>query len=278
MTLLAELVDTGDATFSVFSPDATRSGLVRAIVAFVEESTGAAPVRSFQIRHTAGSIERFYIHSVAGNLPYWYLVSRLFQFGVSIGLVWVGSGVQKALLALKGNSHPAEAAGGTIRSMYWCDNAICNLIHVSDGPLNVEEELTAIGQEWLLDHHVSFPPAKASIQVRGTMRAQPQHCGALMALTVAQRSLAVVPANSTVTIRPMDEDARKLQELCQESLLRTAEENVGLKDFIEGYLCSDLDRMRTHAKRLPANKWERFVLDCGCVGRRVWNRAGVSSQ
>ena len=59
MTLLAELVDTGDATFSVFSPDATRSGLVRAIVAFVEESTGAVPVRSFQIRHTAGSIERF---------------------------------------------------------------------------------------------------------------------------------------------------------------------------------------------------------------------------
>ena len=275
--MLAELVDAGDATFSVFSPDATRSGLVRAIVGFVEESTGAVPISSFPVRHTAGSIERFYIHSVAGNLPHWYLVSRLFQFGTSVGVLWVGPDVQKALSALKGSSHPAEAIDGTIRSMYWCDNAVCNLIHVSDGPSDVEEELTSVGQGGLLDRYVSFPPAKVRVQVREKRRAEPRHCGVLMALTMAQRSATVVSANSIVPSRPIDEDARELQELGQESLLRTAEENVGLRDFIEGYLCGDLARMRTHARRLTANRWERFVLDCGCVGRKVWNRSDLRS-
>ena len=143
MKALAELVGTGDATLSVFSPDAARSGLVRALIKFVEEATGAVPVHSFTVQHTAGSIEQSYVHSVTGNLPYWYLVARLFQFGASVGVIWVGSGVQRMLSDLKGASHPAEAATNTIRSMYWCDNAICNLIHVSDGAAEVERELTA---------------------------------------------------------------------------------------------------------------------------------------
>ena len=108
---LEELVDAGDATLSVLSPDAARSGLVGAVVSFVEESTGAVPVRSLRIRHTAGSIEQFYRTRVAANLPYWYLVSRLFRFGTSTGLVWVGSGVQRALSGLKGQE-PSGRGGG----------------------------------------------------------------------------------------------------------------------------------------------------------------------
>ena len=72
------------------------------------------------------------------------------------------------------------------------------------------------------------------------------------------------------------DDARKVQELCRERLLQTAD-NDGLRDFVESYLSGDLDRMRAHAKRMTANRWERFVLDCGCVGRKLWNRSDLRS-
>ena len=116
---------------------------------------------------------------------------------------------------------------------------------------------------------------KARIDTRGTPKTRPQHCGALMALDVARQSLRGSAANGKVSGYAIRENSRSLQKACEESLLRMAENNTGLRDFIHGYLGSDLERMRAQAKELTSNKWERFVLDCGCVGRNRWKQTSL---
>jgi hypothetical protein len=49
------------------------------------------------------------------------------------------------LVALKGATYPADAAEGTIRRSFWCDNGICNLVHMSDNPGVTAHQLRIAG-------------------------------------------------------------------------------------------------------------------------------------
>ncbi|MHB1646621.1 MAG: nucleoside-diphosphate kinase [bacterium] len=89
-------------------------------------------------QHNDMSIIKFYQNSIPDNAPHLHLIQKLFTYSKILVTFWEGEDVFNKLQKIKGASHPADAREGTIRSSFFCDNSITNLVHTSD---NSEEML-----------------------------------------------------------------------------------------------------------------------------------------
>jgi nucleoside diphosphate kinase len=128
----------------ILSPDCARSGLLTAIEQELAVRSGCVPVFRRAFRHDDGSIRSFYPHTWERDPLLASLVRDLFISSSSWIVLYEGDDAPTRLRTLKGASHPAFAEPATVRARYWCDNSVCNLIHVSDDADEIERELSVL--------------------------------------------------------------------------------------------------------------------------------------
>lgn len=272
METLQHLLEGGRATLTVYSPDAFRSRLTGHMEEFISRRTGLRPGDRFWITHNPASVEAFYLNSIANNAGRWNLVVELFTAGPSLLTVWLGDEAGTSLPALKGRSHPADAAEGTIRSLFWCDNPVCNLIHVSDDAAEAQRELKSLGLQRILAQ-----PQTAHGRLLSLTDEPRRHvahsgivtfCSALNRILETQRDLPPLPFTL-----PESGDARATER----SLTNALEDISGVSsddivcrlrdDYLEGRSDALLNTLRSV---LPLARWEEFVITCGVLTREKW--------
>ena len=272
METLEHLLERRRATLTVYSPDAFRSRLVGHLDEFISGRTGLRPGERFWITHDPASIESFYINSLANNAGRWNLVVELFTSGPSLLTVWVGEEAGPAVSALKGRSHPAEAAEGTIRSLFWCDNPVCNLIHVSDDPAEALRELSSLGLQRILGR-----PQTPRGRLLGRAEEPRRHvahsgiyafCAAVNRILETQKDSAPLPFDL-----PASGDARETERLLADALgeIPAASADETLCRLRDDYLGGQSEALLGTLRRvMPLTRWEEFVIRCGVLTRDKW--------
>lgn len=171
MQTLLQLLETDRLGLTVYLPECAQSRLWGNLDHAIHQATGCEPVFRRWIIHDYNSVMRFYTEDgkdipqtddpqaaarkydnlPADELQYGHLVVKLLLMGPSLLTLWRGDNAIAELLTLKGATHPAEAAKSSIRGRFWCDTAVCNLVHTSDTRTEMRRELIAVGLDAVLD-------------------------------------------------------------------------------------------------------------------------------
>jgi nucleoside diphosphate kinase len=293
MVLLKQLLSQDTVTLSVYSPDCIQSRLWGNLDSCIAEATGLQVGYRTWIYHDVNSVERFYradeeestppqstesplerarkLEDVpAEKLQSGHLVVRLLISGPSLLTIWHGDNAIQKLLAIKGRTHPAQAEPHTIRGSFWCDNAVCNLIHSSDSTGEVEQELKAVGLAHLLDIE---PQRGRLVEARAIEGKYVAHSGILIVCDVVNRVLAI--SNDMPLLEYELSQSGSARETTQylTPLLQSAAAKMSghpAAGFIEAYLRGDLVSVTEAMKQMPLTKWEHFVIQCSTLSRDKW--------
>ncbi|HYF65562.1 MAG TPA: nucleoside-diphosphate kinase, partial [Herpetosiphonaceae bacterium] len=175
-----------------------------------------------------------------------------------------------ALLQAKGVTQPAEAAPGSVRGGFWCDNGVCNLMHSSDDAAEAERELAALKLSRWLDEDpaparlIDPVPAPASYAA---------HSGISVACEAVRRVLAAANAECPPPRLPESGGARETNRRLSAYLREAAARHPAAAPFVEAFLAGDLVAVTAMLPALPVTGWERFAIQCGAVNRDRWNAA-----
>ena len=269
------LFDSDDLGLVVFSPDAVRSQLIGSLEREIASLTGCVPVFRRWFCHTPASIEAFYRNSIPNNTPHWHLVSALFNSGPSLAVIWRGEDAISKLDSVKGSSHPAEAASPSIRSRYWCDNPVMNLIHVSDDQETAINEIgiiqTCAGELNITDQALKCLPNDDTITVPRV-----EHSGVLVFLRVV-RSLVEAYTNirlGTIEL-PQNGSAKLCQSMAQTKLKEYADVYPSISNGIQLFLEGSSDTIHHLESLIPLTPWDKLAISCGIVARKQWNRSSL---
>lgn len=126
---------------TVYGPEVARSGLTSKLDQFITREGRLEPGKRFFAVHSRSSIEAFYSLTGSTHAKHWPLVLDLFDMRPVCATLWIGDEALSYLQNLKGKAQPAQSAKGTIRSRFYCDNPVTNLVHVSDSESMMREEL-----------------------------------------------------------------------------------------------------------------------------------------
>jgi len=271
--MVKPLFDSDDLGLVVFSPDAVRSQLIGSLEREIASLTGCVPVFRRWFCHTPASIEAFYKASIPNNTPHWHLVSALFNSGPSLAVIWRGEDAIAKLDAVKGSSHPAEATLPSIRSRYWCDNPVMNLIHVSDDretAINEIEIIQTCAGELNLNNQV----LECLPDDNTTTMPHIEHSGVLVFLRVV-RSLVESYTNirlGTIEL-PKDGSAKLSQSIARTKLEKYADVYPAISKCIQLFLEGSSDTIHHLEFLVPLTPWDKLAISCGVVARKRWNRS-----
>lgn len=288
MPSLKELFQDQQAGLTVYSPDCSQSRIWGNLDHAIHAASGFQVVRRQWIRHDINSILRFYqkpnapppaeqdpIEAIqkyenipADELQYGHLVVRLLMQGPSLLTIWQGENAIPELLRIKGETQPAEAATGSIRGSFWCDNGVCNLMHSSDDTAEAMDELTALRLEHWLDEAVDQIPLIDPIPAPAEYVA---HSGISIVCDVVKRTLNTGSIMPTSFQLPASGDAKETNQRLTAHLRKTASERSNVAPFIDAFLTGNLLSMTEMLKSLPVTSWEQFVIQCGTINRDQWN-------
>lgn len=293
MTTLSALFEKRQIGFTVYSPDCAPSRMWGNLDHAIHQATGFQAVSRRWINHDINSISRFYRGDDPNepeppeqdseeaarkyetvpveNLQYGHLVARLFLGGPSLLTLWHGENAIETLLALKGATHPPLAAPESIRGRFWCDNGVCNLMHVSDNEAEAERELKAVRLWPLLDDELAALPL---LDARSTPTHYVAHSGIVVLCDLVNRLLLTIPkAEKLAVALPPSGDAKetnaKLTALLQSTAQRT--DALEITQLINAYLAGDVVTVTGMLKTMPVTKWEHFSIQCGAITRYKWN-------
>jgi nucleoside diphosphate kinase len=287
MALLRELFANQQAGLTMYLPDCAQSRLWGNLDHAIHAATGFQVVRRQWINHDINSIMRFYrgpedepfveqdpaeafrkYDSLpAETLQYGHLMVKLLMLGPSLVTIWRGENAIPALLSLKGKTQPAEAAAGSIRGGFWCDNGVCNLAHSSDDLPEVERELAALNLDHWLEEDAGQAPLIEPIPVP---QAYAAHSGISVVCEVVNRVLIEGAAEPRPFCLPASGSARETNQQLTRHLRETAALHAATAPFIEAFLTGDLVAVTDLLKTLPVTRWEHFVIQCGAVNRDRW--------
>jgi hypothetical protein len=153
------------------------------------------------------------------------------------------------LVTLKGATHPADAAEGTIRRSFWCDNGICNLVHMSDNPAVTAAQLR------IARFDVLASPDNFDFQ-----QERINHSGIVMLLRVLQRF--------------RDRDAPSGDEPRMFHDVRNAlPELITSRDaaqLVSAYFDGQWKALPEILPPFGTSAWETFILQCGAASVRRW--------
>ena len=261
----------------VFSPDAIKSDLTGSIISKIKGDTGLNNTGQQWFQHEGNSIIKFYQNSIPDNAPHLHLIQKLFTYSKVLVTFWEGEDVFNKLQKIKGASHPADAKAGTIRSGFYCDNSITNLIHASDDADEMLREMDIMKISDIPDTIYQGPETN----VRGF-----KHNGGYQLLTALQqyvrpldeikRSIFYIPHDDI----PADMDARKTFNLVSRALKKIEAETsddtikVVIRCFFEGK-ADELDNIMLNNPGMPVEPWSRIVIQSSsvCVGK--WGRLRI---
>jgi nucleoside diphosphate kinase len=259
------------ALLVLFSPDCLRSGLAGNLEHEISSKTGFKPSFRFLTRMDARTIEAFYAGSMAAMVPFSHLVTRLLSADPSLCAVYPVGDQYRRLAWIKGARHPANSSDNSLRGSFWCDNSICNLLHVSDDPNEAEREFRLLAHG--LDAE-SVRPARSLIEPRAEPWRWVEHCGILTLYRVLRRSLLMdghllgqepaIPRSGS-SRETFVELRAKLEELASSS--------DGVRRVVEAYLAGQGGEVAaTLERRCLPTSWEQLVIECGCTGVNEWSR------
>lgn len=288
MSLLKELFLNQQAGLTVYSPDCAQSRLWGNLDQAIQLATGFRIVRRRWINHDINSIMRFYrgpddeptseqdpdeairkYDSIpADRLQYGHLMVKLLMLGPSLLTIWRGDNAIPKLLSVKGKTQPAEAAAGSIRGSFWCDNGVCNLVHTSDDTAEALRELAALQlQPWLdepVGHGLLINPSPAP-------GAYVAHSAIAIVCDLVNRGLLADNAEPMAFHLPPSGDAKETNQQLTLHLHETAARHPQMAPFIDAFLAGDLVTVTNRLKSLPVTRWEHFAIQCGAVNRDRWN-------
>lgn len=261
----------------VFSPDAIKSNLTGSIISKINKDTGLNNIGQQWFQHKDNSIIKFYQNSISDNAPHLHLIQKLFTYSKVLVTFWKGEDVFNKLRKIKGVSHPADAKAGTIRSGFYCDNSITNLVHASDDADEMLREMDVMKISDIRDIIYQKP----EINTHGF-----KHNGAYQLLTTLQqyvrpidkikRSIFHIPYNDI----PVDMDARQTFNLVSGTLKKIESEisDDTVKTAIRCFFNSEadeLDKILINNPGIAAGPWDRIVIQSSsiCVGK--WNRLRI---
>lgn len=290
MATLRELFEGNQAGLTVYSPDCAHSRLWGNVDQMIHAETGFEVVRRQWINHDINSILRFYRgpddeppaeqdpaeairkydNIPAETLQYGHLVVKLLMMGPSLLTIWRGEDAIPTLAKVKGRTQPAEAAAGTIRGGFWCDNGVCNLTHSSDDNAEAIRELGAVGLDHWLDEDTGHAPL---IDATTAPSQYVAHSGIAIAADVVNRMLIGDHAAPLAVTLPASGSAKETHDTLSALLRDAANRHASAAPFIEAYLAGDMVGVTGMLKSLPVTRWEHFVIQCGVVNRGKWNGA-----
>jgi nucleoside-diphosphate kinase len=124
-------------TLAIIKPDATGSGKAGKILAHLED--GGFTVKALRLTHlTQAQAEEFY--AVHRERPFYGELVEFMTSGPCIPMVLEAENAVPALRDAIGATDPAEAAEGTVRSLY-AESKGRNAIHASDSDENAAREI-----------------------------------------------------------------------------------------------------------------------------------------
>lgn len=136
--------DQGKVCMTIYSPDTVESNLCTHIEEHIKQKTDLLPFHKVSINIGKEQIKEFYSTTVSFDNPLNSYIQELFSSRESVITFWYGENAFSKMHEIKGKSHPAKATDGTIRSKFWCDNKICNLMHSSDNAGEMQRELNVL--------------------------------------------------------------------------------------------------------------------------------------
>jgi nucleoside diphosphate kinase len=290
MALLRDLFQNQQAGLTVYSPDCAQSRLWGNLDHAIHAATGFQVVRRHWINHDINSSLRFYrgpndepaaeqdpaeairrYDSIpAETLQYGHLMVKLLIMGPALVTIWRGDNAIPTLLRLKGTTQPAEAAAGSIRGGFWCDNGVCNLVHSSDDTAEAERELAALNLDHWLDADAGQAPLIDPIPAPQTYVA---HSAIAIVCDVVNRVLVAGNAAHMDIHLPPSGSAQETNQQLTRHLRETAARHAATAPFIDAFLAGDLIAVTAMLKSLPVTRWEHFAIQCGAVNRDRWNAA-----
>jgi nucleoside diphosphate kinase len=262
----------GNVTLLVFTPDAMKSQLVGPIERWVRQRTACAPIARQWITHTDDSLKRFYSLVVNISPEDWRMISAVFTAGPCLATLWFGDDAAKALPSAKGVTHPAHCPASTIRGRFWCDNALANLVHVSDDSGEVARELVVLRS--LVPGLFGAPLSTRGLDpFRDPGPPTPRHSGILTLCSVVMTLLRDAGASPPLVL-PDSGDARETMARAEAWLeqVRTGMPPA-IAEAVGAYLtgtANPADFLDALKARAPIDPWEELILRCGVVSRKEW--------
>lgn len=273
------LLKTGRVGMTVYTPDCTSSNCSSHLDHYIAGRTGLVPTYRSEFSHTRESAAAFY-----SNHPHLAdttksLITDVLVSGPSRVTLWRGRDASQRLSEIKGSSHPRRAHSGTIRSSFWIDNSICNLVHSSDDSEHVAYELATIGHSHALD---SSPNDPASLVATASAKAsQVTHC-AMLTLSRHAVYTAGIGARLPSLELPRDGSSIATMIACTNYLrlcIRKAKGDAKhmLSEAIRHYFRGDATyaiRLSTHTSTF--RDWDRLVIRCGADSIDQWDLTSIA--
>lgn len=242
---------------TVYGPEVAKSGLTDDLDFFIQGKTSLTIKERFFAIHSRASIEEFY--SITGSTvgKHWPIVLDLFDARPACVTIWEGPRALPLLIATKGKTQPAEAALGTVRSRFWCDNPVANLIHVSDDDAVMAEELKILSRASVGSEEAGW----RNLDTGGLA-----HSSFETLLTLLGR-----PASTRCSAKHARDDAREhARKAIEEAKVLAVVE--GLHPVVKAYLEGDPAGLRgLLCQHTNVSAWDRLMLEAGLFGMPYWN-------
>lgn len=297
MVRIKELFEQNQIGLTMYSPDALQSRLLGQLDHAIYDHTGFQVVYRQWLQHDYNSIVRFYTPSNEAvpefkdpnemarkyaeipveTLQAGHLVVRHYLSGASLLTLWQGEQALERLSKLKGRTQPAESGADTLRGRFWCDNGVCNLVHVSDNLTEAEHELKTLQLDSIFDQTAEVYPL---MEVNPVPMNTIAHSGIIVVCEVVKRVLGSLKASPQFAFElPESGNARETNERLTGLLQRQVDEHLPnyLKEFIQAYLAGDIGQVSHLLKQVPVTAWEGFAIQCGAINRDTWNKTSAES-
>jgi nucleoside diphosphate kinase len=260
-----QLSDTKAIT--VYGPEAERSGLIPWLDRYIAAQTGLTPLERFRVMHNERSVTQFFGLTDSNGGRHWPLVVELFDGRFACVTVWGGRDALFALQNIKGATQPVHAAENTIRRRFWCDNPVCNLIHVSDDPGVMQEEASLL-------RSIEVPRANLASGLLdiGTRGVSIRHSGLWEFSKLLARYAGPKRPQPALA---HDGHAHRSAKLLIDYIMRISRVLPdGLaalaQDWLKGYPAS-IDDMTAEFPHL--SPWQRLILRCSLHSNPLWMKA-----
>jgi len=258
----------------IYSPDVFRSKIEGNIDIFIAKNTKLIPIHRRWVSHTNKSIEKFYSNNVGKTVPNWHLVSHLFMSGPVLVTLWYGDNVFEQFQKIKGSSHPANANKKTIRSSFWCDNPICNLIHSSDDANETFRELEILGLTTVVKNNEITISAKPLFCIENNPTTTIEHSAIITFHKIIFRILnTIYNVKCNYHVLPLSGDSFDTFSELKKELHLLSDPHPSLKKCIQLYFNGDGDAIDRLFDILPLTDWEKFIVECGVETMDMWKKS-----
>jgi len=242
---------------TVYGPEAARSGVTTPLDDFIRQGTSLEIAERFFLVHSRTSIDAFYSLTDSTRGQHWPLVLDLFDMRPACATVWRGADALQLLQNLKGDTQPARAAPGTVRSRFCCDNPVTNLIHVSDSEEIMACELGILRRQFAGD-------ADAGWRALNSGRISHSAFHVLLDILREEQALPLVDGLRV-------DDAARNARFCYNQALLLAS-NTDLFTTVQRYLQGEYSGLESLVGRVsPPSAWDRLVLEAGLSAMPFWS-------